>query len=189
MSTAVRLLTYDDLCQTPDDGKRYEIIGGELYVAPAPNIRHQDLLGYLHGTIWNYLQSHPIGKVVLSPFDVRLSPHDIVEPDLLFIRQDRLNILESGRYATGRPDLVVEVISPSSRKTDPGVKLDLYARSSIPEYWLIDPATRQFQFFVLRAEGNHNHYEEIEAEKDGRFHSTVIDGFAIDPGALFSGLS
>ena len=119
MSTAVRLLTYDDLCQTPDDGNRYEIIGGELIVSPSPNLSHQDVLGYLHGTLWSYLQSHPIGKVVLAPFDVRLSPHDIVEPDMLFIRQDRLDLLESGRYAMGSPDLVVEVISPSSHKTEP----------------------------------------------------------------------
>jgi Uma2 family endonuclease len=186
MSTAVRLLTYDDLCQTPDDGKRYEIIGGELIVAPAPNVSHQDVVSYLHGSIWRYLQQlpQPLGKIYTGPLDVRLSPHDIVEPDLLFIRQDRLDILDSGSYAMGPPDLVVEVISPSSRKTDPGAKLRLYARSGIPEYWLVDPATRKFQLFVLR-EGR---YEESPPE-DGLLRSEVITGLALDPAALFAGIA
>ena len=187
MSTTVRLLTYDDLCQTPDDGNRYEIIGGELIVSPSPNLRHQDVLGDLHGLIWNFLRVHrpPLGKVLVAPFDVRLSPHDIVEPDLLFISQDRLDILDSGSYAMGRPDLVVEVISPSSRKTDPGAKLCLYARSGIPEYWLVDPATRQFQLFVLRA----GRYEEAAADENDRLHSEVITGFTLDPAALFAGIA
>jgi Uma2 family endonuclease len=187
MSTAVRLLTYDDLCQTPDDGNRYEIIGGELIVSPSPNLRHQDVVGDLHVLIRAHLRSapQPLGKVVLSPFDIRLSPHDIVVPDLLFIRQDRLDLLESGRYAMGPPDLVVEVISPSSRKSDPGAKLQPYARSGIPEYWLIDPATRQFQLFVVRA----GRYEDTAPADDGRLHSEVITGFAIDPAALFAGVA
>lgn len=184
MSTAVRLLTYDDLCHTPDDGQRYELISGELIVAPSPSVEHQDVSGDLYDLLRQYVRHHRLGKVYYAPLDVRLSPHDIVVPDLLFIRQDRLDILESGHYAMGPPDLVVEITSPSSRKTDPGAKLLLYARSGVPEYWLVDPATRQFHLFVLREE----RYEEVP-ETSGRFHSTVIDGFAIDPGELFSGLS
>ena len=105
-------------------------------MSPSPNLGHQDIVGDLHVLIRNHLRRspQPLGKVILSPFYIHLSPHDIVVPDLLFIRQEHLDILESGRYAMGSPDLVVEVISPSSRKTDPGAKLDLSARSGIPEY-------------------------------------------------------
>jgi Uma2 family endonuclease len=185
MSVQTRLLTYDDLCQTPDDGKRYEIIGGELIVSPAPNLAHQDMLCDLYVIIRDHLRTRrQLGKVLLAPFDVRLSPHDIVEPHLLFIGQDWLDILESGRYAMGPPDLVVEIVSPSSRKTDQGAKLDLYARAGIPEYWLIDPATRRFQLFTLR-EGR---YDEA-APVDGRMRSAVIDGLVLDPAALFAGIA
>ncbi len=185
MSIMTRPLTYDDLCQMPDDGLRYEIIGGELIVSSAPTIPHQIVLGDLYFLIRDFLRTHRhLGEVYLSPFDVRLSPHDIIEPDLLFIRRERLDILNSGRYAMGAPDLVVEIISPSSRKTDRGAKFDLYACSGIPEYWLIDPATRQVQLFVLR-EGR---YDEVAAE-EGRLRSEVITGFALDPAALFAGIA
>ncbi len=184
MSTAVRLLTYDDLCQTPDDGKRYEIIGGELIVSPAPILGHQEISGELFALLRQYVHQHHLGKVFFAPVDVRLGPHDIVEPDLLFVRQDRLNILDSGRYVMGRPDLVVEIISPSSRKTDQGAKFDLYERTGIPEYWLVDPTTRRCQLFTLR-EGR---YEEV-APVEGRLHSIVLPGLVIDPGDLFAGIA
>ena len=179
MATVTRPLTYDDLCQMPDDGNRYEIIGGELIVSPSPNRPHQRLLTKLHAEVWRYVQERGLGEAYSVPVDVRLSPHDVVQPDLLFIRQDRLDIYNRRGDVQGAPDLVVEVISPSSVKTDPGAKLDLYAASGIPEYWLINPATKRFQGFVLR-EGR---YEEV-APVAGRYRSTVIDGFELDLDAL-----
>jgi Uma2 family endonuclease len=187
MSTAVRLLTYDDLCRTPDDGQRYEIIGGELIVLPAPNLAHQEFSINLIYVLDGYVRRHRLGRLYHAPVDVRLSPHDIVEPDLLFIRQDRLDICKSRRYVQGPPDLVVEIISPSSRKTDPGAKFDLYARSGIREYWLADPMKRRFQQFVLEGlEGLEQGRYEERALVDGRLHSAVIDGLAFDPAALFA---
>ena len=107
-----------------------------------------------------------------------------MKPDLLFIRQDRLDILDSGHYVMGKPDLVVEIISPSSRKTDHGTKFDLYERAGIPEYWLVDPTTRRFQLFTLCED----RYEEV-APVEGRLHSFVLAGLVIDPGALFAGVA
>ncbi|MBA2278699.1 MAG: Uma2 family endonuclease [Chloroflexia bacterium] len=183
MSVQTRPLTYDDLCQTPDDGNRYEIIDGELIVSPAPNLDHQRLLGELFALVRGYVRQHRLGRVFLAPVDVRLSAHDVVEPDLLFIRRERRDIYGSRRYVQGPPDLVVEIISPSSEKTDPGRKFDLYASSGVPEYWLMDPATRRFQLFVLR-EGR---YEEMAAEAE-HLRSEVIPGLVVDPGALFAEL-
>jgi len=118
---------------------------------------------------------------LLTYDDLCLSPHDIVEPDLLFIRQDRLHIYKARGDVQGTPDSVVEIISPSSRKTDPGAKLNLYARSGIREYWLADPNTRRFQQFVL----DEGRYAE-RAPVGGRVHSVVIDGLSFDPADLLA---
>ena len=179
MSVHTRPLTYDDLCRMPDDGQRYELIGGELYVAPAPMRPHQRLVSYLQIIAGNYALERRLGEMYVSPVDVRLSDHDVVEPDLIFLRHDRLHLYNRRGDIQGAPDLVVEVISPSSEKTDPGAKMTLYARSGIPEYWLVNPATKQFQGFVLR-EGR---YVE-EPPEGGRYRSTVIEGFEVELVAL-----
>ena len=92
MSVHTRPLTYDDLCRMPDDGQRYELIGGELYVVPAPMRPQQRLVSYLQIIAGNYALERRLGEMYVSPVDVRLSDHDIVEPDLVFLRQDRLHL-------------------------------------------------------------------------------------------------
>ncbi len=183
MSTSTHLLTYDDLCRIPDDGKRYEIIGGELLVSPSPVRAHQELLSFLHLVVGNYVRQHHLGRLYFAPVDVRLSPRDVVQPDLLFIRHDRLDIYHARGDVQGPPDLVVEIVSPSSVETDPGRKFDLYAASGVSEYWLADPATRRFQLFVLR-EGRYTESAPVA----GRLHSTVIAGLVLDPAELFAGI-
>jgi Uma2 family endonuclease len=115
--------------------------------------------------------------------DVRLSLHNFVEPDLLFIRQDRLGTYGSTGLVEGPPDLVVEIISPLSRIEDRTRKAALYADSGVPEYWVVDLEERQFQPLVL-ADGR---YEALDTD-DGRFQSTAIPGLIVDPAALFAGL-
>jgi len=183
MSLLTRPLTYDDLCQMPDDRNRYEIIGGELIVSPSPFRPHQKVSYRLTQLIGDYVDAHHLGELYVAPVDVRLSPHNVVEPDLLFIRQDRLGIYGSTGPVEGPPDLVVEIISPSSRVMDWTRKAALYADSGVPEYWVVDPAKRLFQLQVLA----HGSYEAVEPD-DGCFHSTVIPGLVVDPAALFDGL-
>lgn len=113
----VRKLTYDDLLAMPDDGLRHEIIDGVLYVSPSPGTPHQFTVGKLHQAIANYLDEHPVGEVYLAPFDVVFTRHDVVEPDLLFISTARLAVLTE-RNVTGAPDLVIEILSPSTRRVD-----------------------------------------------------------------------
>ena len=104
-------LTYDDLFDFPDDGKRRELIDGELYVTPSPNLRHQVLVGRLYVAIANYLAATPgPGRVYLSPLDVVLSPHDVVEPDLFFVASEQLDVL-TPKNVQGAPALVVEILS------------------------------------------------------------------------------
>ena len=126
-------LTYDDFVRFPEDGMRHEIIDGEHYVAPAPNMGHQQVVGQLHGLIWTYLRTRPIGELFVAPFDVVFSNVDVVEPDLLYVSKGRASILTQANVQ-GTPDLVVEVRSPSTGRRDETIKLALYQRAGVSEY-------------------------------------------------------
>ncbi len=131
-------LTYDDFCLLPNDGKRYEIIDGELFVTPAPMSAHQRVVTRLTSFLFQFLEEHQLGEVFVSPFDVVFSIHDVVEPDILFISKARSSVLTE-KNVQGAPDLVVEVLSPTTAKVDRLTKLKLYARFGVEEYWIIDP--------------------------------------------------
>ena len=117
-------LTYDDFLLFPDDGQRHELIDGEHYVTPAPNVSHQAILGNLHFLMRSYLEASPLGRVLFAPFDVIFSKFDVVEPDLLYLSKARdASLQEHG--LTGSPDLVVEIASKSTKKRDEvGKKFD-----------------------------------------------------------------
>lgn len=142
MSTSARpdsRLTYDDFLLFPDDRQRHELIDGEHYVTPTPVLRHQRLLGRLHLAVAIYLRAHPEhGEVLLSPFDIVFSKWDIVEPDLMFIARDQPHILTE-KNMIGAPALVVEILSPSTRKRDQTLKLRLFEKHGVREYWMVDP--------------------------------------------------
>ncbi len=131
-------LTYDDLVLFPDDGQRHELIDGEHYVTPSPNIRHQRISKLLVRLIDSCLVAHPIGELYYAPLDVRLSDVDVVEPDLLYVSKERQAILEV-KYIAGAPDLVIEIGSPSTRQRDETIKRQLYERTNVTEYWIVDP--------------------------------------------------
>src|SRR4029453_1048148 len=119
-------LTYEDFLLFPDEGQRHELIDGVHYVTPSPNRRHQALLGRLHLAIGGFLaRNSNLGQVFLSPFDVVLSNHDVVEPDLLFIARDQETILTE-QNVQGAPALVVEIFSPSTQKRDRTIKRALF---------------------------------------------------------------
>lgn len=132
-------LTYDDFLLFPDDGKRHELIDGVHYVTPSPVLRHQRLLGRLYLSIAEYLRPQPaLGEVLLSPLDIVFSKWDVVEPDLMFIGGDQPHILTE-KNIVGAPALVVEILSPSTRKRDQTLKLRLFEQHGVVEYWMIDP--------------------------------------------------
>ncbi|MGI8644348.1 MAG: Uma2 family endonuclease [Thermomicrobiales bacterium] len=182
MSITTRPLTYHDLLQMPDDGKRYEIIDGELYVSPAPTPKHQELSQRLSLLIGNHVNNHRLGKLYTAPLDVRLGDHDIVEPDLLFISRERMDII-GATTINGAPDLVIEVLSPSTRSRDETLKADLYARSGVREYWLVDPMARTLVIRVLE-DGRW-----IPAGPADQPESRVLAGLIIDLNTLFADVS
>ena len=131
-------LTYADYELFPDDGLRHEIIDGEHYVTASPVTRHQRISLELAYLFRSYLEAHPIGEVFYAPFDVVLSFTDIVVPDLVYVSKARAHLL-TAKNLQGAPDLVIEILSPSTRPRDERLKRDLYERAGVEEYWLVDP--------------------------------------------------
>ncbi len=178
-------LTYDDFVLFPDDGKRHEIIDGEHYVTPAPNRRHQRLVGRLHLAIARHLEAQPhVGEVFLAPFDVVLSYHDVVEPDLLFIAGDQVEILTE-KNVQGPPALVIEVLSKSTRKRDAQIKRRLFERTGVREYWLVDPQLDTIQVFRPSPEGKLVRIAELTAEDDTSLATPLLPGCVIGVRELF----
>jgi Uma2 family endonuclease len=182
MATATYPLTFEDLLHTPDDGNHYEIIDGELIVSPAPSRIHQKFLGRLFNIVATHVERNKLGEVYFAPVDVQLFPHDVVQPDLIFIRADRLHIYRDNPVQ-GPPDLVVEVISPTSRVRDTVRKARIYAAARVPEYWMPDPVERRFGMQVLRD----GHYEEV-APRSGTLRSTELPDLVLDLDLLFADL-
>ena len=132
-------LTYDDFLLFPDDGKRHELIDGEHYVTPSPSRKHQAIAWNLTVIIGTYLEANPVGRAFIAPFDVVFSNFDVVEPDLLFISNARLEGILTTKHVRGAPNLVVEIASRSTRSRDETLKRKLYEHFGVEEYWVIEP--------------------------------------------------
>ncbi len=131
--------TWEDVLRMPDDGNRYEVIGGRLYMTPAPVTRHQRVLARLWSALFRILVDSGRGEAFCAPLLVQFpGTGDRVQPDLLFISGERRAIIGE-KQVTGAPDLVVEILSPSTAHRDRGIKLDLYARHGVRQYWIADP--------------------------------------------------
>src|SRR3990167_3661381 len=113
MTQATTKMTYEQYCLLPEDGKQYELIDGELFMTPAPKPKHQEIVLRLATELDGFVRKNGLGKVFISPVDVILEQHTVLEPDVLFIRQQRLEIVKE-EAIEGAPDLVVEVLSPST---------------------------------------------------------------------------
>ncbi|MGH8021081.1 MAG: Uma2 family endonuclease [Opitutaceae bacterium] len=145
ITASVELLTVDDYRATPE-GSRCQLVEGELIMAPAPSRFHQEILWNLGQILGRYLASHRIGRVYFAPFDVYLGEHDVYQPGVIFISQDRLHILADDG-AHGAPGLVIEVISPSTAQLDKKRKRGIYARAGVKELWLVDPILLQVHLY------------------------------------------
>jgi Uma2 family endonuclease len=152
MSTHIEpLLTIADLDAMPEDDRRYEIIEGELFVSCAPDLDHQNICLNIAVDIRHYLSSNPIGKIWITP-GVILSEYSGVVPDLVFVGNELLEEIASGKRITGAPDLAIEVISPGAEndRRDRIVKRHLYGKHGVKEYWAVDPRKRRVEVYVLK---------------------------------------
>ena len=165
-------LSADEFDRLADDGHRYELVDGVVVMSPSPTPEHQGLLGYLLTEIEIHLRKHPVGRV-WAEVDVRFGPSLVYRPDLTFVRTENL-ARTKGRIEVV-PDLVVEVISPSSEARDMRTKRSDYERLGVREYWIVD-ATRGTVTFYVSRDGR---FEERTA-KAGRFESVAVSGLALD---------
>ena len=143
-------LTFEQFRQLPEDGKRYELIHGEVYVTPAPITRHQFALQNLSGSLWPHVIKNHLGEVLTAPLDVRLGEDTVVEPDLIFVSEARAGIIQEN-WIEGAPDLVVEVLSPSTAAYDRARKLAVYGEAGVANVWFLDPLIKTVE--VLRLQG------------------------------------
>lgn len=177
----LRPLDADDLREFPDDDKRYEIIGGQLVVSPSPSTRHQHVLAQLTTWLNLYLIQNTLGRLYTAPMDVRLSFYDVVQPDLLVVLNDRQEIIQEQEIA-GPPNLVVEVLSPSSKTTDRVDKAALYARSGVEEYWIVDPIEETVMVYGLDGD---RFAPSATLERQDDLYSIVLAGFVLDLDTIF----
>ena len=147
--------TYDDYSSIPDDGKRYEVVNGVLFMPPAPNIGHQETVGEIFAYLRDHLKQSKLGKVYIAPVDVELHPKTVVQPDVLVILTAHLERISASRVI-GAPDLVVEVASPGTTGFDRRQKQDAYALAGVPEYWIVDPASHTVELLILENGAYHS---------------------------------
>jgi Uma2 family endonuclease len=168
--------TYEDYRRLPDDGWRYEVIEGELYMSPAPEPIHQEYGGEMFAALRDFGKMHDAGKAYMAPIDVILSEFATpVQPDVLFIVKSRLHIVKKG-HIEGAPDIIAEILSPSNWIIDRREKFDIYAKAGVREYWIVNPMVRTIELFVLR-EGR---YELIGKYSVGEtVRSEVLPGFEV----------
>ena len=144
--------TYEDYLNTPE-GERYELLDGELVVAPSPSMTHQRIVGRLHVVLQGYVTHAGLGELFIAPSDVVLwdgGQRNVVQPDVLFISAAREGIITDANIQ-GAPDLVIEILSPYTQSRDRGYKRDLYARHGVGEYWLVDPDAKRIEILLLSA--------------------------------------
>jgi len=142
-------LSFEEFRQLPVDGKRYELVRGEVHVTPAPATRHQAVLQNLSGNLWPFVIKNRLGEVWAAPLDVRLAGETSLQPDLIFISNERAGIIQED-WIAGAPDLVVEVLSPSTAAYDRATKLPIYAEAGVPEVWLIDSYAKTVELLKLQ---------------------------------------
>jgi Uma2 family endonuclease len=169
------LVTVDDLQSMPDDGNRYEVIGGEVFMSRAPGLTHQRVSGNLFFLFRNYLNSNPIGEVLATP-GVVFSEIDGVIPDIVFFSNERAKLILSGERLIAAPDIIVEIVSPGSenQRRDRVVKKQLYARFGVREYWIVDPESKTIEIITCNVEAA---ADSVIFHADDEIDSTVLPGF------------
>lgn len=181
LQTSQRPLTIEDFESFPDDGNRYEIMGGMLSMSPSPTLKHQRIVGRIYAALQQYFDEAGTGEAFVAPLDVEFSNFDVVEPDVVVVLDSNASVKHEHRIV-GAPDVVVEVISSSSAMRDRVRKAALYAMNGVQEYWLVDPENETFDLLSL-----HRPDYVALAQPDRVIRSQMLAGFELDLERLFRG--
>lgn len=176
-------LTYEDYLLLPEDGKRHEIIDGEHWMSPSPREAHQRVFINLSWLIRGFLETAPLG-VVTAALDVILSDEDIVQPDLLFVADQRRKIIKK-HGVVGAPNLMVEILSDSTRQRDLSLKRKTYGRFGVEEYWVVDPGLERVEVYRLGAESA---YDEpcLLSGSSATLETPLLPGLVLPLAKIFS---
>lgn len=181
VSTVHPRVSYADLQQALDDGRRYELYDGEVFVVPAPFRRHQRTAQRIHRLLERYAERHG-GEALIAPIDIVFSPYDVVQPDVVYFELTKAQRLKLDAPIREVPTLAVEVLSEGTAANDRGRKLRLLARFRVPEYWIADPTTCTLAIFTLSGKSYH-----LAQEAAGRdtVRSTALPNLKIPVSRLF----
>lgn len=168
--------TYEDYLQLPDDGWRYEVIKGVLYMSPPPQIPHQRVSSELHFEMTSFVKSKAAGEVLAAPVEVAFPGASPVQPDLVFVAADRIDEIITRKRIAGIPELIVEILSPSNWLFDRRDKYEQYEEAGVREYWIVDPRACTIEVFVLR-EGQYTLLGKWTGDQEAE--SEVLSGFKV----------
>jgi Uma2 family endonuclease len=174
-------VSYGDLERAPEDGRRYEIYDGEVFVVPAPLALHQLVVLNLYDLIRPWIQQHG-GLLLVSPVDIVLTEYDVLQPDIVVFGSARRSLVKLDQVIRHVPDLAIEVLSPSTAATDRGKKMQLLARHGLPEYWLVDPVARTVEAYRLQEEA---FVLDHTAPPEARIESSVLRGLSCGCAEIF----
>ena len=172
--------TVKEYMTTPED-KRYQLLDGEMILAPSPTTRHQTIIMQLVLTLHQFVNEHSLGRIWVAPLDVVLSNYDVAQPDVLFVSNERAGIVTEANIQGG-PDLVVEILSPATAQYDTGYKQLLYGRHGVREYWIVDPDAETVEVLT---EGDGGLVRRATHGRGQTLTSPLLDGLFIDLEAVF----
>lgn len=175
LSTNAKPVTRYEYALIPTGAPNYQLIEGDLIMAPSSSSFHQDILLNLAVLFRTYLRTHPIGKVYVAPLDTYLSDINVYQPDLFFVRKENRSIVEE-HGVEGAPDLVIEILSKSSAKYDLGPKRAIYARTGVEELWVIDPPKRTLALYRFDTDAEN---PAATYRRNQRFTSALLPGLEI----------
>jgi Uma2 family endonuclease len=181
----VTRLTYNDLESIPEEhpGDRHEIINGGLVVTPSLAPMHQIVSRALFRLLDRHVAASDLGEVLYAPVDIRFTPDNVLIPDIIYIARDRLHVIGS-KTIDAPPDLVVEILSPGTRRRDLDTKRALYARFGVQEYWVVDPEARTVTVLTLTGD----RYEPVPPGDDDAIASRVLPGFTLALNDVYAGV-
>jgi Uma2 family endonuclease len=174
-------VSFTELQQWPDDGRRYELYEGEVIVVPAPLPRHQRVAQHIGELLGEYERATG-GMMFCVPIDIVFSEYDVIQPDIVFFRKERRHLIDMMKATHVPPDLAVEVLSRSTEARDRGRKMQLLSRFSVPEYWIVDPVGNTLEIYALQGgsyalAGVHDEHERV--------HSPTLEGLTFDARRIF----
>ncbi len=181
MKSAAARMNYDQLCLLPEDGNQYELFDGELVMTPSPNTRHQRIVGQLYAELLEHVTEHSLGELFVAPLDTILDEYTVVQPDILFVSRERVAEVVQERIE-GAPDLVVEVLSPSTFHKDLRRKMRVYSQFGVREYWIVDPEEQTVERYERAG-------EKLQLARRFASHETfqtpLLPGFALEVRSIF----